>query len=73
MLSRTFASGFALALLRKDVGMAGALAAELELDAPWLQACSALLDQAAKGLGAGADHTAAFAYLERRLTGRTVG
>lgn len=73
MLSRTFDSGFALALLCKDVGMAEALAAELGLDAPWLEACGALLDQAAGELGPEADHTAAFAYLERRLTGGREG
>ncbi len=53
--------------------MAEALAAELGLDAPWLEACGALLDQAAGELGPEADHTAAFAYLERRLTGGREG
>ena len=68
LLPRAFDSGFALELMRKDVGMAKSLAEEIGLDAPWLRACSALLDEATQGLEAGADHTAAFAYLERRLT-----
>ncbi len=68
LLPRTFDSGFALELMRKDVGMAKGLAENMELDAPWLQACSVLLDEAARGLEKGADHTAAFAYLEQRLT-----
>jgi len=69
MLSRSFDSGFALALLRKDVGMARELAGELALDAPWLQSCKALLDEAAGALGDTADHTEAFVFLERRLAG----
>ncbi|MDJ0942716.1 MAG: NAD(P)-dependent oxidoreductase [Kiloniellales bacterium] len=69
MLSRSFDSGFSLALLRKDVGMAQDLAAGLELDAPWLQACQGLLDEAAAALGESADHTEAFVFLERRLAG----
>ena len=68
LLPRAFDSGFALELMRKDVGMAASLAEELGLDAPWLKSCSALLVEAAEALEAGADHTAAFAYMERRLT-----
>ena len=68
LLPRAFDSGFALELLRKDVGMANSLAEKIGLDAPWLWACGSLLDEATQGLEAGADHTAAFAYLERRLT-----
>ena len=68
LLPRTFDSGFALELMRKDVAIAKSLAEGIGLDAPWLQACGALLDEATQGLDAGTDHTAAFAYLERRLT-----
>lgn len=70
MLSRSFDSGFALDLLCKDVAMARDLSRELGLDAPGLEACSALLDAAARSLGTAADHTAAFAYLEERLAGK---
>jgi 3-hydroxyisobutyrate dehydrogenase len=69
MLNRAFDSGFALALLKKDVGMAEGLAMELGLDAPGLRACCALLEQAARALGTGADHTEVFTYLQRRLAG----
>jgi 3-hydroxyisobutyrate dehydrogenase len=71
LLPRAFESGFALELMRKDVGMAKTLAEDIGLDTPWLQACCALLDEATRGLEAGADHTAAFAYLEQRLTDST--
>ncbi len=73
MLNRSFDSGFALALLRKDVGMAQDLAGELALDAPWLRACKGLLDEAAGALGETADHTEAFVFLERRLAGEAGG
>ncbi len=69
ILNRAFDSGFALELMCKDVGIAHDLADGLDLDAPWLKGCADLLDQASRALGAGADHTAAFAYLEERLSG----
>ena len=67
MLNRAFASGFALDLMCKDVGIARDLAAALALDAPGLRATKETLDRAATALGPGADHTAAYAYLEQRL------
>ena len=67
ILSRSFDSGFALALLRKDVGLAQDLAESLSLDAPWLKGCESLLEEAAQTLGADADHTEAFVFLKRRL------
>jgi 3-hydroxyisobutyrate dehydrogenase len=70
LLNRAFNSGFALDLLLKDVGTAEDLATELDLDAPWLKTCRDLLDQATQALDPGADHTAAFAFLEERLIGR---
>lgn len=70
MLNRAFDSGFALGLLRKDVGLARDLAAELDLDAPWLQACEGLLEEAAEALGGAADHTEALAFLEDRLAAK---
>ena len=48
------------------------LARDLNLEAPWLEACRALLEEAAEALGPGADHTAAFAFLEDRLKGKGV-
>jgi 3-hydroxyisobutyrate dehydrogenase len=70
LLNRAFNSGFALDLLLKDVTTAQDLATDLALDAPWLRTCRDLLDQAARTLEPGADHTAAFAFLEQRLTRR---
>lgn len=69
LLSRSFDSGFALDLLRKDVGCAQELATELDLDPPWLKACDDILDQAVRALASGADHTEAFSFLEQKLTG----
>jgi len=68
MLNGAFDSGFALALMRKDVGMAHDLARALDLDAPWLSGCEDLLRAASDALGPDADHTAAFAYLKKRLS-----
>jgi 3-hydroxyisobutyrate dehydrogenase len=62
LIPRTFNSGFSLALMNKDVGMAHALAAELELDAKELDFVSAYLSRAAASLGVSADHTAVMAF-----------
>jgi 3-hydroxyisobutyrate dehydrogenase len=70
LLNRAFDSGFALDLLLKDVGTAEDLATDLDLDAPWLKTCRDLLDQAAQTLDPGVDHTAAYAFLEQRLSGQ---
>jgi 3-hydroxyisobutyrate dehydrogenase len=64
LIPRAFNSGFALALMNKDVGMAHALAGELGLDAKELAFVSTYLVQAARQLGDGADHTAVMAYVE---------
>ena len=65
LLNGSFAGGFALALLRKDVGMAKALADDLGLAMPLMSACSALLDRASDVLGPQADHTEVFRYIEQ--------
>jgi 3-hydroxyisobutyrate dehydrogenase len=65
MLNGAFNSGFALALMEKDVGMARQLAEALELDADELQFVSAYLAKALKSLGAAADHTAVYAFAEK--------
>jgi 3-hydroxyisobutyrate dehydrogenase len=64
MLSGSFDSGFALALMEKDVGMAQALAEELGISAEQLSLVSDLLQEAAKLLGPGADHTAVYKFIE---------
>ena len=65
MLNRSFNSGFALALMEKDVGMAQQLAQALSLDARELEFVSAYLKKALKSLGADADHTAVYAFAEK--------
>lgn len=64
MLSRKFDSGFALALMEKDVGMARRLADELGLGADELAFVSAYLTKALDALGKQADHTAVLQYAE---------
>ena len=64
LIPRTFNSGFALALMHKDVGMAQALAVELGLEATELDFVSRYLARAATTLGASADHTAVMAFAE---------
>lgn len=58
LIPRNFTSGFALALMEKDVGMARTLATDLGLGVAELEFVSAYLSRAVKVLGADADHTA---------------
>lgn len=64
LVPRTFDSGFALALLTKDVGMAHALGAELGVAAGELAFVTGYLQRAAKALGPDADHTAVMAFVD---------
>lgn len=57
MLSGTYNSGFSLALMAKDVGMAQELAQGLGIEARELELVSRYLSLALSELGAGADHT----------------
>lgn len=66
MLSHAFNSGFALALMDKDVGMANRLAEELGIEAAELGFVSTLLGKVLAELGSGADHTAVYDWAERR-------
>jgi 3-hydroxyisobutyrate dehydrogenase len=65
VLSGAFASGFRLALMTKDVGIAAGLARGLGLNAPYLQETLRLWRDAQKKLPAGADHSEIYRYLER--------
>jgi 3-hydroxyisobutyrate dehydrogenase len=69
MLNHAFNSGFALALMDKDVGMANRLAGELGIEAVELGFVSGLLGRVLAELGAGADHTAVYDYAERKAKG----
>ena len=62
MLSGAFDSGFALALMNKDVGMARRLAEEIGLDMAELGFVSRHLETVLAALGKGADHTAVYAF-----------
>ncbi len=66
MLNHAFNSGFALALMDKDVGMAARLAKELGIDAAELGFVSELLGRVLKELGPAADHTAVYDFAERK-------
>jgi 3-hydroxyisobutyrate dehydrogenase len=62
LIPERFDSGFALALMSKDVGMAHALARDLGLPAEELAFVDAYLRRAATALGPTADHTAVMAF-----------
>ncbi len=67
MLNHAFNSGFALALMDKDVGMANRLAGELGIDAAELAFVSKLLGKVLAELGPTADHTAVYGYAESKV------
>lgn len=64
LIPKKFDSGFALALMSKDVGMARSLGEELGVAADELEFVSSYLKRAANALGPGADHTAVMAFVE---------
>ena len=65
-LRRQFASGFALGLLAKDVGIAADLASAIDVDSPLTRLSSALLGEARDQVGGEKDHTLAYTYWEKR-------
>ena len=65
MLSGKLDSGFALALMDKDVGMASRLAEELGVEAAELAFVAKLLGRVLAELGPTADHTAVYTFAER--------
>jgi 3-hydroxyisobutyrate dehydrogenase len=66
VVSRQFASGFALGLLAKDVGIADGLAKALKVNSPLIDKSSALLGEARDNVGFEKDHTLAYTYWEKR-------
>jgi 3-hydroxyisobutyrate dehydrogenase len=66
IIPKTFASGFSMALMAKDIRTADELAAAIGVAAPLADACTALWDEAAQKLGPGADHTEFGRYLAER-------
>ena len=65
VLTGAFASGFRLALMAKDVGIAARLARDLGVEAPYLDHTLRLWRDAQRKLPRGADHTEIYRYLER--------
>jgi 3-hydroxyisobutyrate dehydrogenase len=65
VLPRRFASGFALGLLAKDVGIASDLAEAVEIEAPLSRLIAALWRDAADAEGLSSDHTEAIKHWER--------
>jgi len=63
VISKKFASGFAIGLMAKDLTIAEGLADHLELDVPALAHMAALWRKATEKLGSDADHTAIFKFL----------
>jgi len=68
VLSGNFATGFALGLLAKDVGIAAELASQVGADAPIVRMISEMWAEARDGLGGDCDHSRAAAYWERSAT-----
>ncbi|HXM83595.1 MAG TPA: NAD(P)-dependent oxidoreductase [Burkholderiales bacterium] len=66
VLTGAFASGFKLALMAKDIGIAARLARDLGVDAPYLREALKLWRDAQRRLPADADHTQIYEYLRRR-------
>jgi 3-hydroxyisobutyrate dehydrogenase len=64
ILSGSFASGFALDLMAKDLRAAGLLAEDLGVPAPLLRQSVEMWNRAEQALGSGSDHTAIFRFLE---------
>ena len=64
VLTRTFKSGFGLALLAKDVKIAADLAESLDAELPLVSETSAWWERARSELGEGHDHTEAYTVWE---------
>lgn len=65
VFTRAFASGFALALMAKDVGIAEGLARSLKMETPYLKQTLRVWRAALSRLPAGADHTEMYRYLKK--------
>ncbi len=65
VLTGAFASGFRLALMAKDIGIAAGLARDLGVETPYLDHTLKLWRDAQRKLPRGADHTEIYHYLER--------
>ena len=66
VISRQFASGFALGLLAKDVRIAADLAAAIDVDSPLIAPVVRAVRRGARPGGLEKDHTLAYTYWESR-------
>jgi len=66
VLSGSFASGFAIGLMAKDVGIAAEMAHSLGLELPVLAETSGLWKRAASNLGESADHTEMIKFITEK-------
>lgn len=66
VLSEKFDSGFALALMAKDLGIALELARQNGVEAPFAEQCCEIWVEASSALGTKADHTELARFAERR-------
>jgi 3-hydroxyisobutyrate dehydrogenase len=64
VFTKAFASGFALALMTKDVGIAREIARETGIETPYLDKTLQIWRAALGRLPAGADHTEIYRYLK---------
>jgi 3-hydroxyisobutyrate dehydrogenase len=67
VLSESFASGFSMALMAKDIKTAADLSLSLNADAEGILTAAELWNRASESLGPGTDHTAIFQFLAARL------
>lgn len=65
VFTKAFASGFAHALMTKDVGIASAIARDAGVRAPYLEYTAKLWRTSLRRLPAGADHTEIYHYLRK--------
>jgi 3-hydroxyisobutyrate dehydrogenase len=65
VFTKAFASGFALALMAKDVGIAEGLSRSLGMETPYLKQTLKIWRAALGRLPAGADHTEMYRYLKK--------
>lgn len=68
ILSGTYASGFSLSLMAKDLGIARSISHALHHSAPILESCARLWEEAVTSLENQPDHTEIFRFLEERDT-----
>ena len=65
VISESYASGFALALMAKDLRIASDLAEHLKLDIPQIGSVAEIWEEAREVLETGADHTEIYRYLAK--------